>query len=696
MLIVSVVLGVVVSGLAIPFAGILGFAARSTSDGMDNLPTELETTALPQKTFILDSDGDVLATVFDENRINVSLDQINKKMVQALLSIEDYRFYEHGALDMKGTMRAFFTNAAASGVVQGGSTITQQLVKQTLLSQASTKEEKAAVTDDTYARKLRELRYAIALENRHSKDWILNRYLNIAYFGDGAYGVQAAARHYFNVNARKLSLNQAATLAGLVQNPSAFDPTDHKERAIERRDVVLNKMAQLNVITQEKADKVKARGLSLRVQPTSNGCVNSAAPFFCSYTMSYLEQDKALGKTVQERRQLLKSGGLTIKTTVDLFDQKAADEAVKNNVRATDQAIGALAMVEPGTGEVKAIAQSRPMGSKRKRGQTYLNYVVPSQYGDSNGFQAGSTFKVFVLATAIENGIALDKTFPAPNATEFEQGDFANCPGQPRFTGTFPMQNSVTSRGIENLYTGTRNSINTFFFNLEKQTGVCEPLRPRQEDGSSSHRSDREVREGRPAARLGGAGPQLHPGRGRRQPPGDGRGLRDLRCTWHPLRLPPGHPDLRREWRGAQEVPGSLHAGHGVLDRRCGQRHPARRDRQRLRLGPAAVGARRRQDRHHRHDEQVPVGVVRRLHPGALHRVDGRGRQRVRHPDRPGRPDDQRRHRQRLGLRPRRADLGSGDEGRRRPPRQRALRLSRRCPRRGPDLRPGAEAAAQA
>ncbi|WP_323793332.1 transglycosylase domain-containing protein [Nocardioides sp.] len=476
MVVVSAILGVVVAGLAIPFAGVLGFAASTTADSIDNLPQELETEELAQKTTIVDKDGNTIASIFDENRVNVSLNQINRRMVKALVSIEDYRFYEHGALDFKGTMRAFFTNAAASGVVQGGSTLSQQLVKQTLLQQAGDDPEQlAAATDDTYARKLKELRYAIALENRHSKDWILERYLNIVYFGDGAYGVQAAAKHYFNVNAKKLNLNQSAILAGLVQNPSAFDPTDYPDRAIVRRNVVLNKMAELNVISQKKADQVKDRGLGLDVQPNNNGCVNSAAPFFCAYVLEYLRADKSLGADLEERNRLLLSGGLTIKTTVDLVDQRAADASVAARVFRNDRAIGALAMVEPGTGEVRAIAQSRPMGRNKKDGFTFLNYIVPSQYGDSNGFQAGSTFKPFVLASALEQGIPLNRTYNSPPSMTFDSADFANCPGEPSFVGPFDIGNSTTS-GFKNLYSGTRESVNTFYMQLERDTGVCKPF----------------------------------------------------------------------------------------------------------------------------------------------------------------------------------------------------------------------------
>src|SRR5690349_9464634 len=286
MVVVSAVLGVVASGLAIPFAGLFGFAADKTAQTVDDLPQELETQDLPQKTRILDRKGRVIATIYDENRLNVELENVAKVMREAIVSIEDYRFYQHGALDLRGTLRAFVTNQAAGGVSQGGSTITQQLVKLTLVSAAKTDEERAAATDDSYARKLRELRYAIALEKEHSKDWILERYLNTAYFGDGAYGIQAAAKHYFNVNARDLNLRQSALLAGLVKNPYGYDPTKFPDKALERRDVVLDRMAQLNVVTRDKAEKNKAKDLGLNVQDVDNGCVNSAAPFFCDYVMA--------------------------------------------------------------------------------------------------------------------------------------------------------------------------------------------------------------------------------------------------------------------------------------------------------------------------------------------------------------------------------------------------------------------------
>lgn len=477
MVVVSVVLGVVTAGLVVPFAGLIGFSTRSVANTMDELPAELRTEALPQRTRVVDGQGKLIATLFDENRVNVPLAQVSRKMVQALVAIEDYRFYEHGALDVKGTVRALVTNQASDEVVQGGSSITQQLVKLTLVQQAETEEEARAAKEETYARKINELRYAIALEQQESKDWILERYLNTAFFGDGAYGIQAAARHYFDKNAKKLNVKQSAMLAGLVQSPTAFDPTRFPDRALQRRNVVLDRMAQLNVIPDEKADKLKARKLGLKLQDTRNGCLSARVPFFCQYVVNYLEKDKALGKTVADRRELINTGGLTIRTTVDLTMQKAADDAVSGRVFPTDSAVGALALVEPGSGKVRAIAQSRPMGFDKKKGETFLNYAVPKELGDSNGFQAGSTFKAFVLAQAIEQGLPLSTAFDAPALKTFSLEDYENCAGEPSFgAGTFEIPNS-TSSGVMNMYTGTRLSVNTYFMRLEQETGVCDPYR---------------------------------------------------------------------------------------------------------------------------------------------------------------------------------------------------------------------------
>jgi membrane peptidoglycan carboxypeptidase len=470
----SALMGVLVAGLAIPFAGVLGIGTKAVSKSMKDFPIEIANDPLAERSRVLDVDGNLIATFYDQNRVNVPLSEVAPVMRQAILAIEDARFYEHGALDVKGTIRAFITNQANEGVTQGGSSITQQLAKMTQLNQAKTEEERKAATADTYKRKLQELRLAVAFEKNYSKDWILERDLNIAYFGDGAYGIQAAARHYFGVEAKDLDLRQASLLAGLVKNPVGYDPTTFPDRALARRNLVLNRMAGLGDISRAQADETAASELGLDVKPTRNGCLGSPAAFFCDYVRRYLLADPSLGKTVDDRRQLLNSGGLTIKTTIDMRFQRAADRSTSAHVAPTDNAIGALAMVEPGTGNVKAISQSRPMGRKKKKGETFLNYVVDSKYGDSNGFQAGSTFKLFVLASALEQGLPTNTRFNSPNLLNIPGNEFQDCDGPYSDPSIWPVHNS-TGAGSFDMYKGTQQSVNTYFAQLEKMTGLCKP-----------------------------------------------------------------------------------------------------------------------------------------------------------------------------------------------------------------------------
>ncbi|MDQ3664819.1 MAG: transglycosylase domain-containing protein, partial [Actinomycetota bacterium] len=214
LVLVSALAGVLVAGLVLPLAGLTGLAARNVANGIENLPAELDEVPIPQRTTVLASDGTPIAYFFDENRVDVSLEDVAPVMKRAMLAIEDSRFYEHGALDVQGTARAVINNALGEPL-QGGSSITQQLVKQILVTQAETRAERAEATETSYSRKLRELQFAMAYEREYSKDQILESYLNIAYFGDSAYGIQEAARHYFSVDAADLNVRQAATLSGL-------------------------------------------------------------------------------------------------------------------------------------------------------------------------------------------------------------------------------------------------------------------------------------------------------------------------------------------------------------------------------------------------------------------------------------------------------------------------------------------------
>src|SRR5690625_1675333 len=472
MALVSVFCGVLVAGLLIPVASLIGMGTNSVADGFKSLPLALREQPMPERTVVKDVRGNTIAMFYKQNRKIVKLKNIAPVMQDAILAIQDYRFYDHGPIDVQGTMRAFVSNSLGNSV-QGGSSITQQLMKMILVQQADNEKERLAAVDDSYGRKLRELKYAMAYEQEHTKKEILEKYLNIAYFGDGAYGIHAAAKHYFSVKPSQLDARQAATLAGLVKNPVQYDPTKYPQEAITRRNTVLARMAELGKITDKQADKLIAMPLKLKPTQFHNGCVSTKAPFYCDYLRRYLMHAPALGDNPKERARNIDTGGLTIKTNLDLRFQRAADRAVSNHVYPREQAMGVLAMVEPGTGEVRAVAQSKPMGREKRKGETYINYTVPEDYGGANGFMTGSTFKFFTLAAALDQGISPSTVINSPPAITVSTGQYRQCGGD-QWVGSSVIHNS-TSSGAMNMYSGTRLSVNTFYLQLEARTGICAP-----------------------------------------------------------------------------------------------------------------------------------------------------------------------------------------------------------------------------
>ena len=254
-----VLAGALVAGMLLPFVGGTGVAARNSASLLDALPVELTDEMPAGNTRVLAADGSLITMFYRNNRTPVPSDRISDVMKDALVAIEDSRFGEHNGVDVQGTLRALATNLAAGSVQEGGSTLTQQLVKQTLAQTADTSEERQAATEESVGRKLREARMALALEEEYSKDEILTRYLNLVYFGQGAYGVQAAARTYFSVDAADLTLPQAAMLAGLVQSPSVDDPITNPENGQHRRNQVLQRMLDLGQITEAEFAEVSAQ-----------------------------------------------------------------------------------------------------------------------------------------------------------------------------------------------------------------------------------------------------------------------------------------------------------------------------------------------------------------------------------------------------------------------------------------------------
>jgi penicillin-binding protein 1A len=377
---------------------------------------------LAQSSKIFDSKGRLITTLHrGQNRTNVTLDQIPEFLQDAVISIEDERFYEHGGVDLKAIIRAALANAASGDIEQGGSTITQQYVKNVIISPNE-------IAEQTLDRKLQEAALARQIEKKLSKKEILERYLNTVYFGQGAYGVQAASKVFFGKSVWNLKLREAALLAGLIKAPGDYDPYQAGKSAKRRRNVVLRQMASLGYVTERQAEEAAAKGLGL--QPTKQKD-EYAAPYFVDYVqrmLTYHPDFDFLGKTAAQRTKRLFTGGLRIYTTVDLDMQAAAEEAVRQTLPYASDPHAALVAMEPDTGHVKAMVGGRDWFAPPKKDRyAKLNLAIAAEpdlgrvkiagtkkylrQAPGTGRQAGSSFKPFALAAAIDDGIPLSKRY---------------------------------------------------------------------------------------------------------------------------------------------------------------------------------------------------------------------------------------------------------------------------------------------
>ncbi len=469
---VSALAGAIVAAMALPFAGGVAVATKQATTTFDSLPAELKSLPLPQRSYITDVNGNKIATLYSENRVVVPLDDISPLLQNAIVATEDARFYEHKGVDIKGAARALVANSSAGDVQQGSSTITMQYVRNLLITNASTPEEVEQARVRTIGRKLQEMKYALAIEKKLTKQQILAGYLNVAYFGAGAYGAEAAAKRYFNTTAADLTLPQAATLAGLVQQPVGYDPTRNPKLGQFRRNVVLDRMASLGYVSAAKAAAAKAVPIKKTLDPQEiqNGCTAGKYPFFCDFVLRQIMNDPRYGATAADRKDLIQRGGLEIQTTLDPVAQKSAQRAVDSYIPRKDPSkkAAAIAMVEPGTGNVMALAQNRTWGTKG-RGKTTYNYSVNAADGGTIGMQAGSTFKIFTLAAALEKGLDPYADIAGPQQATFAAGDWG-CKGNkyPSYT-----VNNSTGSGTFNMFTGAAMSVNTYFMELERQAGLC-------------------------------------------------------------------------------------------------------------------------------------------------------------------------------------------------------------------------------
>jgi membrane peptidoglycan carboxypeptidase len=299
--VVAVGAGLLVAAVLVPVIGATGVAVRDAANGFNTLSVP-SIGQVPSRSEILDSDGNLIAYYYPNNiyRVPVSYDQIAPVMRSAIVAIEDSRFYLHGAFDLRGTVRAL-TNDLSGQPTEGGSTLAQQYVKNALILTATTKAEQDAAAAQTPSRKIRELRMAADVEHEMTKQDLLAAYLNVAFFNNNSYGVQVAAERYFSTSAADLTLPQAAMLAGLVENPTQFDPLTDSKDAIARRNVVLSRMAQLGYITNATATATEKLPLGLNpstipVEQGCNGASSSDEVFFCWYVMTVMQKDPAYAK----------------------------------------------------------------------------------------------------------------------------------------------------------------------------------------------------------------------------------------------------------------------------------------------------------------------------------------------------------------------------------------------------------------
>jgi len=489
-IITSMAGGVLAAGLAMPAIGASGVLTKNSVTFFDSLPSELTQPPLAATSVLLASDGSRITTFFEENRVNKDLKDISQNMQAAIVAIEDSRFFEHGGVDPKGLARAAIVNKITGHTAQGASTLTQQYVKNVLVEAANAKGDKVAqaqATEQVASRKVKEIRYAVALEKQLPKLEILNRYLNIAWFGGKINGVESASKYYFGTTAKALTLPQAATLAGMVQNPPKYSPRYNPKTSLARRNLVLNKMLEQGKIDQKAHDTAVKTKLGAKITITANGCANAGKNgYYCEYVRRQIIDNKAfsaLGKTPEERENSLKRGGLRITTAMSPKIMKAAWKGLTSTIPTKDKSRVATATVtvEPNTGLVKSIQQNKlydPAENKSHKitGKAAINYSVDQEWGGGNGFQTGSTFKPFTLATWLKAGKSLNAVVPSSSGVApFSQFRSCNPEFDRRQTYTYFNAGDGQPNGDSmSVWNGTAKSVNGVYVSMEKQLNLCD------------------------------------------------------------------------------------------------------------------------------------------------------------------------------------------------------------------------------
>ncbi len=494
--------GLVLAGLAYPLAALAGIGVKAGSSALRNMPRELAEVPNAQATYVYANDNKTLLTAFyEEYRKPTKITDMSPYLTEAIVAAEDTRFYQHNGVDAKGVARAFVANQQAGGVSQGASTLTMQYVRMALRDAASTPKQALEATEQTTSRKLREMRLAIELEKRISKQEILERYLNSAYFGHRAYGIYAAAQIFFSKLPRDLTLNEAALLAGLVKAPSAYDPaTQDQAAATQRRDYVIDQMQKMGAVRLDQATLAKKSKIKLHLSTPPNDCVSIAPQhndwgFFCDYFKTWWTEQPAFGANVEEREDNLRRGGYRIVTSIDPKIQAAAIGHVLDKESQASKFAHGEVVVEPNTGRILSMAVNRhysldqqnnsPHSDPAKRHYlkgNYPNTVNPLLGGgDMAGYQAGSTFKIFTMLAALNAGMPLSTSFYSP---EQFVSKYITAPGPATCDDHWcPHNSSPAMTGNQTMWSGFGKSVNTYFVQLEQRVGAAKAVAMAQKLG---------------------------------------------------------------------------------------------------------------------------------------------------------------------------------------------------------------------
>ncbi|MDQ6936603.1 MAG: transglycosylase domain-containing protein [Actinomycetota bacterium] len=469
---VIVVTGVIAAGFLVPYVGGAGLLTRRGADRFLNTRCDLTEKPLEQSTAIYARDAKTLiANVYLDNRHIISLKNIPVRVRDALIDTEDRRFYSHHGIDTRGLARALVNGSG--GQTQGGSTLTQQYVKQVRFYQATTDAERNAATAVNANRKIYEASCALDLEKKYTKDQILEKYLNIAYFGEQSYGIDVAARTYFNTTPAKLSVPQAAVIVGLVKDPSTFDPFHDPKAAKQRRDAVIQNMVKAGHLTAAAAAAAQKTPLGVPAKPPvqAQGCsfarddLISNVGFFCDYALDWLTHASGLSK------EYIATGGLKIVTSIDPTVQNTAQKNLFQKYPADFPSTIIQPAIDPTTGEIKAMATTKHYdyagAHSGKRAYTSVQLFKNAYAG------SGSTYKYFALIAALTAGIKPEQSLTTAGAVP--QKYFPrSCPQTDRNKPETGIANAGAYSATYNLADATIQSSNTYFVGLEDQIFDCD------------------------------------------------------------------------------------------------------------------------------------------------------------------------------------------------------------------------------